>query len=333
MDCRVVCGPKLDYEDRRGPADALRDHHIPYHIERCAPPRWRLRVVSLPTERGARHPVPPSGVRPGAAHAAEGVRFSTSSPQLRAVPPPTSYSPTAGSPSPPPHPPGQAGGRKVVSPCTTCRTATRHCSATWTQSASRRVRTMGLPPARGVEAEAVEYPRNLTNVLVDRPSGGFVTFINPIPVKGSALFSRIALEMGSRRPDIPFLVFEGRGGTDGLARLPIHLSGLTTVRGLHSTPRPSEFYALSRMVLMPSLWEETFGRVAAEALANGIPVLASRRGALPETLGDAGFLSTSRTIHEAMTDVPNSEEVAMWVEVIERLWMTQRATKGTGRRH
>ena len=32
------------------------------------------------------------------------------------------------------------------------------------------------------------------------------------------------------------------------------------------------------------------GLVAAEAMLNGIPVLASNRGALPETIGDAGFL-------------------------------------------
>jgi hypothetical protein len=36
--CRAVCGPALDYEDGRGPADALRDQNIPYHVERCVPP-------------------------------------------------------------------------------------------------------------------------------------------------------------------------------------------------------------------------------------------------------------------------------------------------------
>ena len=55
-------------------------------------------------------------------------------------------------------------------------------------------------------------------------------------------------------------------------------------------PDPREFYAATRLVLMPSLWYESFGLVAAEAMLNGIPVLASNRGALPETIGDAGFL-------------------------------------------
>jgi glycosyltransferase involved in cell wall biosynthesis len=72
---------------------------------------------------------------------------------------------------------------------------------------------------------------------------------------------------------------------------------------------------------MPSLWRESLGRVAIEAMANGIPVLASDRGALPETLGDAGFVFT---IPERCTPssraVPTAHEVAPWVAAIERLW-------------
>jgi glycosyltransferase involved in cell wall biosynthesis len=72
---------------------------------------------------------------------------------------------------------------------------------------------------------------------------------------------------------------------------------------------------------MPSLWRESLGRVPIEAMVNGIPVLASDRGALPETLGDAGFVFT---IPERCTPtsglVPTAQEVAPWVSIIERLW-------------
>ena len=44
-----------------------------------------------------------------------------------------------------------------------------------------------------------------------------MTFINPQPDKGAAVFARIALELGRRRPDIPLLVVEGRGTSDALA--------------------------------------------------------------------------------------------------------------------
>jgi len=62
--------------------------------------------------------------------------------------------------------------------------------------------------------------------------------------------------------------------------------------------------------------------VAREALANGIPVLASDRGGLPETLGDAGFVFTlpDRLFTPGSLAVPTAREVAPWVATIERLW-------------
>lgn len=44
------------------------------------------------------------------------------------------------------------------------------------------------------------------------------------------------------------------------------------------------FYRGARVVAMPSIWSETFGVVAAEAMSHGVPVVVSRVGALPETV-------------------------------------------------
>ena len=148
-----------------------------------------------------------------------------------------------------------------------------------------------------------------------------MTFINPQPDKGAAVFARIAIELNRRRPDIPLLVVEGRGTSDALAGLPVDLSSLTNLNRMANTPDPRDFYQVSRAVLMPSLWRESLGRVAIEAMANGIPVLASDRGALPETLGDAGFVFTiPDRCTPASGVVPTALEVAPWVAVIERLW-------------
>lgn len=54
-------------------------------------------------------------------------------------------------------------------------------------------------------------------------------------------------------------------------------------RGAGTLPR---LYAGAEALVLPSLWEG-FGLTALEAMACGIPVVASRAGALPETLGDA----------------------------------------------
>jgi glycosyltransferase involved in cell wall biosynthesis len=56
-------------------------------------------------------------------------------------------------------------------------------------------------------------------------------------------------------------------------------------------------------------------------MANGIPVLASDRGALPETLGDAGFVFTiPERCSPTSGAVPTAREVAPWVAAIERIW-------------
>ncbi len=44
------------------------------------------------------------------------------------------------------------------------------------------------------------------------------------------------------------------------------------------------------IVVVPSLWQEPFGRTALEAMAAGCAVVASNRGGLPEVVGDAGVL-------------------------------------------
>jgi glycosyltransferase involved in cell wall biosynthesis len=46
----------------------------------------------------------------------------------------------------------------------------------------------------------------------------------------------------------------------------------------------------SRAVVLPSQWEETFGLVAVEAMAAGVPAVAPAHGSFPELIGDGGIL-------------------------------------------
>jgi glycosyltransferase involved in cell wall biosynthesis len=50
------------------------------------------------------------------------------------------------------------------------------------------------------------------------------------------------------------------------------------------------FYGEIDLLLVPSTWEEPYGRVIIEAAVNGIPSIANRRGGIPEALGDSGLL-------------------------------------------
>jgi len=149
----------------------------------------------------------------------------------------------------------------------------------------------------------------------------YVTFVNPQPTKGLYLFARISEQLAARRPDIPLLLMAGRSGAGWQQETGIDLSRLPNLTVRPSVRDPREFYAATKLLLMPSLWNESFGLVAAEAMINGIPVLASNRGALPETVGDAGVLFEIPAKYTPETcALPTVEEVEPWVETVIRLW-------------
>jgi glycosyltransferase involved in cell wall biosynthesis len=173
----------------------------------------------------------------------------------------------------------------------------------------------------GLISTAIPGPWNWARVRCPEVRGQYVTFVNPQPQKGVFLVARIAAELARRRPDIPLLIVEGRGEAGWLDRTGLDIGGLGNVFVMANTFDPRDFYQVSRVVLMPSLWRESFARVAAEALINGIPVLASSRGGLPETLEHAGFLFDVPEQYTPQTRlVPSAEEMAPWIDTIIRLW-------------
>jgi glycosyltransferase involved in cell wall biosynthesis len=44
------------------------------------------------------------------------------------------------------------------------------------------------------------------------------------------------------------------------------------------------------MLVLPSRWQEPWALTVGEGLASGVPVIAARRGGIPEALGGAGIL-------------------------------------------
>ncbi len=77
---------------------------------------------------------------------------------------------------------------------------------------------------------------------------------------------------------------------------------------------------MTKVLVMPSLMENA-GLVAMEAMLNGIPVLGSNRGALPETIGADGLLlEIPARYTQQSPEIPTAEEVKPWVETVVRLW-------------
>jgi glycosyltransferase involved in cell wall biosynthesis len=64
-------------------------------------------------------------------------------------------------------------------------------------------------------------------------------------------------------------------------------------RGYVAASERERLFAGARVLVMPSL-DEGFGLPVLEAMAAGVPVVASNRGSLPEVLGDAGALVDAR---------------------------------------
>jgi glycosyltransferase involved in cell wall biosynthesis len=106
----------------------------------------------------------------------------------------------------------------------------------------------------------------------------YVVFVNPTIEKGVALFARIADELGKTRPDIPFLVVEGRGTEADVAACGLDLRAHGNVFFHEHTSDPRRFWRLARICLLPSLVAENQPLVAVEAMINGVPVIGSDRG-------------------------------------------------------
>ena len=128
----------------------------------------------------------------------------------------------------------------------------------------------------------------------------YVTFVNPEPRKGVYVFARIAEELSRRRLDIPLLMVEGANKAHFLPQLGINLSGIKNLTVMPTTPDSRAFLAVTKLLLMPSLGDESFGLVAVEAMLNGIPVVASNRGACRRPSAMRDFSLTFPRIHHGV---------------------------------
>lgn len=130
-------------------------------------------------------------------------------------------------------------------------------------------------------------PLGLPSIVVHPPvnaeayatvsSREYVTLVNLSKDKGGTVFSKIAKLM----PDAKFL------GVRGAYEQQV-VPSFDNVTVVDNTPNMKEIYARSAIVLMPSKYE-SWGRVAVEAMASGIPVVAQPTNGLKESCSYAGI--------------------------------------------
>lgn len=76
----------------------------------------------------------------------------------------------------------------------------------------------------------------------------------------------------------------------------LNLDGVVRFTGRLTREELVKRYSAARIAVVPSLYEG-FGLPAAEAMACGVPVIATTGGALPEVVGDAGILVPPKNAH------------------------------------
>jgi glycosyltransferase involved in cell wall biosynthesis len=123
---------------------------------------------------------------------------------------------------------------------------------------------------------------------------GPILFVGTIePRKNLDVLFRAYARVLAGRPGVPPLVLAGRTVPQSAGILaPLNeapLAGHVRYLGYVDEEARRRLFDEASMLVMPSL-EEGFGLPALEAMAAGVPVIASRRGALPEVVGDAGTL-------------------------------------------
>jgi len=121
----------------------------------------------------------------------------------------------------------------------------------------------------------------------------------------------VTLAIARGRPDIPFLIvknWEGLIRQSEDAGLDEAAASLPNVQVIRPHQDARKLYRLTKILLAPSLWDETWGRVVTEAQINGIPVVASNRGGLPEAVGRGGVVLDPKGSIDA------------WIDAVGRLW-------------
>mgnify|MGYP001829250446 CR=1 FL=1 len=157
-------------------------------------------------------------------------------------------------------------------------------------------RDFDIPPERfrivpnGINTDLF-YP--LPDVARD-PNRVIVTNSADTPLKGLVYLLQAMAEIRQRRP-IRLVVIgtpKPNGTIERLVRK-LDLAGQVTFTGRISDAAFVRQYARASIAAVPSVYEG-FGLPAGEAMACGLPVIATTGGALPEVVGDAGILVPPR---------------------------------------
>jgi len=159
----------------------------------------------------------------------------------------------------------------------------------------------------GKKPKHVIYPPINKDFIAQEKKPSHVTYVNPCIGKGMGVFYSVAKKL----PNIQFKMLGALVDKSPVnIRVYENIKKLPNVEILDTVQDMGNIYRSTKVLMTPSLVDETFSMVTLEALMNGIPVIASKFGNLPYLLEKGGYC----------LDVDNINE---WVDKINILFNNQ----------
>jgi glycosyltransferase involved in cell wall biosynthesis len=163
----------------------------------------------------------------------------------------------------------------------------------------------------GIDSTPLPLPIWPEDVIAEKRDPIYFTAINPTREKGLRLLETVWRHLGEKRPDIPLMAIDS---SDSL------LCGYYPAIVKPWQPNPRDIFAQTKVLLVPSVWEEPAGRVIAEAMLNGIPPIITDRGGMPEVAnGGAIVIPLDKRITPERTQPVPLSVAQPWIDAIIEL--------------
>lgn len=171
---------------------------------------------------------------------------------------------------------------------------------------------------------------NHENLISPDRDPKYVTFINPVGAKGLPIFAKMARLCQTEMPDLRFLVINSRGNFSQTVTLlhekdkpdvhPYTAADFPNVDMAGSQKDMRPVFKVTKALIAPSLWFESWGRVTSEAALNRIPVLCSTSGGLAEAMAGCGIsLEAPEHCRQDHWSIPTDEEIRPWMDGLKEI--------------
>jgi len=144
---------------------------------------------------------------------------------------------------------------------------------------------------------SVIYPFiKLKDYKTKKKSPKYITLIRPEIHKGVEIFLKISDEL----PNKKFLAV-------GSSEKANELMKKKNIKYIPWTGNMKKVYTQTKIILIPTILPESFGRMTVEGMINGIPCIATNMGGLLEAIGDSGII------------IDDYSDIRKWVNAINKL--------------